>query len=173
MKIEEEQELEEVDAEERAPKSSSERKDDKESSVEMLAGEELLKALGDNMPFYVTEEQLMEEEKKLSAHLASAFVKRQKFRGSDVRLDLGSLYSFPRGGGSTSTRFTMPPWAGLGNPCSTCSSVIGYGLFRYIQNAESPNQAHSPCACLLGLSHPRLSALAPAPASWLSVIDSS
>ena len=42
----------------------------------------------------------LHDEKKLSSLLVSAYVRRQEFRGSDVRLDISALYrpdSFPRG----------------------------------------------------------------------------
>lgn len=45
-------------------------------------------------------EQMKEYDLMLSSRIVSAFIRRQEFRGSDVRLDLGSLYrpdSFPRG----------------------------------------------------------------------------
>ena len=43
---------------------------------------------------------IFEEGKRLSVKLVSAFIRRQELRGSDVRLDVGSLYrpeAFPRG----------------------------------------------------------------------------
>ena len=43
--------------------------------------------------------ELFVQDQKLSAKLVNAFVRRQEFRGCDVRLDVGSLYrpdSFPR-----------------------------------------------------------------------------
>ena len=42
----------------------------------------------------------LHDENKLSSLLVSAYVRRQEFRGSDVRLDISALYrpdSFPRG----------------------------------------------------------------------------
>ena len=47
----------------------------------------------------IKEETLIPDE-KLSQKLVAAYIRRQEYRGSDVRLDLGSLYrpdSFPRG----------------------------------------------------------------------------
>eukprot|EP00435_Cladocopium_sp_Y103_P024382 s733_g6.t1 len=49
---------------------------------------------------FPTEEELYQHAKGLSVQLVSAFIRRQELRGSDVRLDVGSLYrpdSFPRG----------------------------------------------------------------------------
>ena len=42
----------------------------------------------------------MRSDERLSQALVAAYIRRQEYRGSDVRLDLGSLYrpdSFPRG----------------------------------------------------------------------------
>ena len=42
---------------------------------------------------------ITEEDKKLATQLVAAFIKRQEYRGSDVRLDVGTIYrpdSFPR-----------------------------------------------------------------------------
>lgn len=42
----------------------------------------------------------MAYDRRLSVQMVNAFVKRQEYRGSDVRLDVGTLYrpdSFPRG----------------------------------------------------------------------------
>jgi site-specific DNA-cytosine methylase len=53
----------------------------------------------------LSEEQLMEQSKELGTRLVSAFIRRQEMRGSDVRLDTGSLFrpdSFPRG--------SIDPW---------------------------------------------------------------
>ncbi len=44
-------------------------------------------------------DQISEEDKRLATQLVAAFIKRQEYRGSDVRLDVGTLYrpdSFPR-----------------------------------------------------------------------------
>ena len=43
--------------------------------------------------------RITEEDKKLATQLVAAFIKRQEYRGSDVRLDVGTIYrpdSFPR-----------------------------------------------------------------------------
>ena len=60
------------------------------------AGEELLDEIGRRMD--ATQHQVDSHE-HLGTALVSAFVRRQEFRGSDVRLDIGALYrpdSFPR-----------------------------------------------------------------------------
>ena len=46
-----------------------------------------------------TQEQVDKRERRLSTHLVGAFVKRQEYRGSDIRLDVSSLYrpdAYPR-----------------------------------------------------------------------------
>lgn len=73
-----------------------EREDDEESLMGVLAQAEL-ELKGQTFP---TEEEIFEAGKRLSVKLVSAFIRRQELRGSDVRLDVGSLYrpeAFPRG----------------------------------------------------------------------------
>ena len=73
-----------------------ERADDEESLMGDLAQAEL-ELKGQTVP---TEEEIFEAGKRLSVKLVSAFIRRQELRGSDVRLDVGSLYrpeAFPRG----------------------------------------------------------------------------
>ena len=48
----------------------------------------------------LTEEELLQKDKQFSAKLVAAFIRRQEFRGSDVRWDLGSFSqpdAVPRG----------------------------------------------------------------------------
>lgn len=45
-------------------------------------------------------EEVTDQDKKLATQMIMAFIRRQEYRGSDVRLDLGTIYrpdSFPRG----------------------------------------------------------------------------
>ena len=72
-------------------------RDDDELTV---AGELEMTTIQEGSEQFPTDEELLEKERKLSSKLVAAFVRRQEFRGSDVRLDLGSLFrpdSFPRG----------------------------------------------------------------------------
>ena len=60
-----------------------------------------LEGMADRKTTFQTPEEELEESKKLSSQLVMAFVRRQEFRGCDVRLDVGTLYkpdSFPREG---------------------------------------------------------------------------
>ena len=73
-----------------------EREDDEES----LIGETTQADLELKAEKFQTDEELFEEGKRLSVKLVAAFIRRQELRGSDVRLDVGSLYrpdAFPRG----------------------------------------------------------------------------
>ena len=65
-----------------------------------VAGEALMSNMELASERFKTDEELLQADRRLSAKLVSAFIRRQEYRGSDVRLDLGSLYrpeSFPRG----------------------------------------------------------------------------
>ena len=91
----------EPDAGQSDPQSEGEeallgREDDDES----LAGEMAQERMALASEKLLTEDQIFEEGKALSVKLVSAFIRRQELRGSDVRLDVGSLYrpeAFPRG----------------------------------------------------------------------------
>ena len=64
------------------------------------AGHEFMTKLQEASEDFPTDEELQERAKTFSVKLVPAFVRRQEFRGSDVRLDVGALYrpdSFPRG----------------------------------------------------------------------------
>ena len=66
------------------------RDDDSVSVAGALKSEEMAKLLADEL----------HDEKRLSSLLVSAYVRRQEFRGSDVRFDISALYrpdSYPRG----------------------------------------------------------------------------
>lgn len=72
----------------------------REDDALSLAGLVLSNGLQEESDQFLTDEQLLERDRQLSTRLVSVFVRRQEFRGSDVRLDVGSLYrpdSFPRG----------------------------------------------------------------------------
>ena len=65
-----------------------------------LAGAATMKQWQEATDDLLTEEELAQRAKSLSCKLVAAFVRRQEFRGSDIRLDTGSFYrpdSFPRG----------------------------------------------------------------------------
>ena len=75
-------------------------KSEKEDDGVSLQGEVTLKFWKESSDDLLTEEELKERAKKMSSKLVAAFVRRQEFRGSDIRLDTGSLYrpdAFPRG----------------------------------------------------------------------------
>ena len=75
-------------------------KSEKEDDGVSLQGEVTLKFWKEASDDLLTEEELKERAKMMSSKLVAAFVRRQEFRGSDIRLDTGSLYrpdAFPRG----------------------------------------------------------------------------
>ena len=70
------------------PMGQVERSDDELSR----AGEAFLNEMQEETLFLPDAEQLREDDMRLSARIVAAFIRRQEFRGSDVRLDIGSLY---------------------------------------------------------------------------------
>ena len=65
------------------------------------SGIRAMDALEEDVLYIPNIAQMKEHDMMLSTRIVAAFIRRQEFRGSDVRLDLGSLYrpdSFPRGG---------------------------------------------------------------------------
>eukprot|EP00435_Cladocopium_sp_Y103_P072274 s233_g39.t1 len=91
----------EPDAPSQSGLSDSEREEREVTDDEKtVVGEHLMQELEENTTRFLTDEEILERSKQLSSRLVAAFIRRQEFRGSDVRLDLGSLYrpdSFPRG----------------------------------------------------------------------------
>ena len=63
-------------------------------------GFETMKKWQEDTEDLMTDQELAERARNMSSKLVAAFVRRQEFRGSDIRLDTGSLYrpdAFPRG----------------------------------------------------------------------------
>ena len=57
-----------------------------------LAGDLALSELELRSQQFLSEDKLYKQSRGLSEKLVSAFIRRQELRGSDVRLDAGSLY---------------------------------------------------------------------------------
>ena len=72
-----------------------------EEETQSVAGALWLEGMADRPVKFQSPEEELEESKRLSTQLVMAFIRRQEFRGSDVRLDIGTLYkpdAFPREG---------------------------------------------------------------------------
>ena len=68
---------------------------------ESVAGTLWLEGMADRLVAFKSPQDELEEAKRLSTSLVMAFIRRQEFRGSDIRLDVGTLYkpdAFPREG---------------------------------------------------------------------------